>query len=1152
MKRYMIWLLLLTVLPLAASAQTDLIAAHEAWVDKHYSSPDTMSGQDLLRECRQVICYNMQEEKSLALLRTASCQVPQLEEYLAWQKRGVVDTLHRHTLAALQGIADYADRTWPGTYFAADCRADYLMCAGNIRDTWDDWTRLIEEYGRSVTPMTPANERALLPRMKAMAVIQRNVRRHYDDPAEYQQVFDIEKEGLSIYPPQSSEVNMERAHLYRWLGELKNSMTDEFVAAALQSEATYNAGTTFDITGPKRMYPNNAGYYFNRAAEMSASLIGQGHPLTREMARSALHFHCNNYYIGPEILQKLREDFEYMRRYYPSASLELAQSRILWCLICLQNGEPTTDDLFLWSDCDTMEAALGKSNPIFLQNLVQTGGTMAFLFPEKEEWTERMDKAVEESGLGEDLDVLMYFITLMQQQLYMSNPTEAKGVLEEVRQEYMKDPKPKPISVLTGLALADFYTNTLHDKEHGALLHAFAAHDRQTLAGTEYYNKPEWWEVICGSSDYLDGVDDKDKLKTLISWLEMFDIVSFPGSNYIQYRFNKEIAEIYANRLHDYKNALKYARAALEKLPAGMTDARIQTLCDMAILLQRLGRKQSESMPYIEQAAGLYMSVDGRGISTLSFAGIADYYYNEGMMENALEWSERQLSAYEQQFGKDTFSVEYLNLRRCLADCYSQLGNLTKVSEIYSEDADRISKAYGVTPSPPMLECLWQDYFNACNENTGDMIILPAKLDNISRMTLQMIQLAGNNQELSDKYVGRMMAASVSLMSPQYDIYVAEGANLVGEMKEQFDRVVSALPQAVENLEQIKESYKKRDPDYLRNTDYYYISAALGAYYKYVKKDIARAIEIDKEFTTVGVNDQNHVVFSSIAENYEYLGDMDNARQYVDKIEKAIPDLKLSTGDILYSIESFRIRDAIRTGKYAQALPYIRSFFKRHKEELDGNFQFMSTADQEGYMASNGDPAQSYAAMLEYMPQELAAEAYDAVVYRTGMQLRSQQATKRAIEKSDDPAVRVMLDSVNTLRTTLLNMGSNPTVSTEEMNKKITLKAELMRKIKRMEQKLLAATRHLREGSISDVSWQQIRDRLGKDQAAVEYVFSNEHVMALVVRPGYDVPHAVMLERGDTLFSSIQGPGYRNSASRAKALYTALGQYALPHAVAAD
>ena len=93
-----------------------------------------------------------------------------------------------------------------------------------------------------------------------------------------------------------------------------------------------------------------------------------------------------------------------------------------------------------------------------------------------------------------------------------------------------------------------------------------------------------------------------------------------------------------------------------------------------------------------------------------------------------------------------------------------------------------------------------------------------------------------------------------------------------------------------------------------------------------------------------------------------------------------------------------------------------QDIYAENRRILDSNFQFMSSAEQERVFNTFGDPAWALTTLLDKDPQNLSAEAYDAVVYRTGMQLRSQQETRRIINESKNPDIRLVADSIATLR----------------------------------------------------------------------------------------------------------------------------------------
>lgn len=223
-------------------------------------------------------------------------------------------------------------------------------------------------------------------------------------------------------------------------------------------------------------------------------------------------------------------------------------------------------------------------------------------------------------------------------------------------------------------------------------------------------------------------------------------------------------------------------------------------------------------------------------------------------------------------------------------------------------------------------------------------------------------------------------------------------------------------------------------------------------------------------------------------------------------------------------------------GQFAKALPHARRYYASIRRIMDGNFQLMTENEQNNFMETYMDPAFWLTTLLEAMPDTLAAEAYDAVLYRTGMQLRSQRQTRQDIRQSGDSLLVAALDSLDRLR---IRQRSIPMKAYENLQdtQAATEQSRLAYTANVLEQQIIEASEPYRKRYALHVSWDEIRQKLAPDEAAIEFVYAGKHVMALVVRPDSPSPRPVRLVESDTLVTRLKALDANTSARLAVKLY---------------
>lgn len=1119
-----------------SSKESDLIDTHRQWINERYSDTSGLSLQEKVLEATIIVSDGLREPEAISLLEDLSPQIPELKSYIKWLGSNKADPLLKNLLEALAGLKDYSYKKWPDSWIAARCHMAYLTAGGNIRDVDDEWLRLISAYETHVKSSTDLQELGILPMMKAISFCQRTCRKNYSYPDEYPEVFEIEKEALRVYPPGRHDNSLQNAEVYYWLGQLKTFLDNDFAAALLQSEADFNLGTDFIPIGLGGRYPCNSLWYFKEASRIAENQLNPGHPFVQAVKRSGLNFEANIKAYSPELWNRLEDNYSYYKDYYPVNTIERASEDCLRYIRCKQNGIESPKDISLKDNMDILEKSLGTKNPIFHQHLFQLASSLLFINPEDKYWFNRLVSTFEKSGIDPDSDVSLYYFSAFMNQMYLVDPEQAQTGIEAVYESYLENHSNSPLSILTGMALADYYLNNVSDNAKGESMLGIALADVSTPFTRELLNRADYWYIALRLALNPDAYNPDISDKYFNTLLEGLDISNPKGKNLLRYYLLSGQAALKASE-GDYTEASRIAEEYDDLIASWLPDTRIMALEQQAYFLYALGEPREKTDPFIAKAIEIYNQYDNESLRPSTVQNIGAYYYNYGDFENALKWYSKAYELFRLREGEDAFTTDYMLLRQDLAATLEALGEYTEARNILAEDNDTLAETFGVGTGPDLLDALWLEYITLRKDNVSDGWTLMPKLKQISDLTIQLYNASGNDLRIRDKYLLRLSAEGLYISAINYT--KVDVGNMSAQQKEMTESSLNMGKVLVPQLEEWLEEIRRTNPNYLRNSDYHEATIALSTYYAHIAEDIPHAIELVTPFMEEGTITGNNMMDY---QNYLFLlnlaGRTEEAATFADRIEEAIPGLGGDFSDVKDALTSFRMQQYISSNQYDKALPYARDYFARHRAMLDGNFKLMTKLQQENYMQTHGDPADPLIGLLEYLPDQLAEEAYNAVLYRTGMQLRSHRATRDLIKKSGRTDLKVMLDSVESLRVEMANQGQWIATSDQEANNARIMKlGEIQKRTNRMEQRLLAELSELKEMTLADVTWTQVRDNLRNDEAAVEFVFSNNHILALILRPDYQAPRIIRLCVYDDLDAKLKSLGARNSASRAKLLY---------------
>lgn len=639
--------------------------------------------------------------------------------------------------------------------------------------------------------------------------------------------------------------------------------------------------------------------------------------------------------------------------------------------------------------------------------------------------------------------------------------------------------------------------------------------------------------------EYLDFMLDlnenrfKESLKT---YKELAEFIEEPLRSYVldEYKLIEIHYHLYITK--DLSKVKKLAREILSKNDVN-PDIRNEVLVDAVIAESVLTGKSDNTENMISESLTYYQKQPASMRNMSSLIGIALYYNNVKDGEKAREVIDFAIETQIELCGKEINNT-YIQLRENLSSISNLQGHSNEKRRIISEDTERIVSDPFLIPTCSMLNYLWTAYDIAKNDNVNDVSYIGYFVNAISAVTIKLMQTTSNVNKFNRTYLVPLMAEMLWI-NTKFEIEQnnINFDNLTDEMRKTNEDQKKALAAVMSQMDPVMamcEELLTGETLTLREASCalrYYSNKS--AYINFVLKDKNKAKKALEQVKKLKFPESMKIqIDMSLSNFYVDLNDFIESEKYFKRYLNEVGDENLNTFYDRRWLHFFYYNYYKQLGDNAKALEEARKYYNVMKEELNTHFQLMTSADQENFMNMYGDPAQLICRELEKNPESLAKEVYDGVVYRTGMQLRSQQATQRAIETTSDPKLKEMRDTLHQMR--LQYSKFEASFDDQERQKEAN---NLMRKIRLQEQKIFDMTADARKDVNRTVTWEMVRDKLTPESAAIEFVFSENHIMALVLKPRSQSPEVVKLSRLKDLEDYLKGVGAKNTSVLAKKLY---------------
>lgn len=238
------------------------------------------------------------------------------------------------------------------------------------------------------------------------------------------------------------------------------------------------------------------------------------------------------------------------------------------------------------------------------------------------------------------------------------------------------------------------------------------------------------------------------------------------------------------------------------------------------------------------------------------------------------------------------------------------------------------------------------------------------------------------------------------------------------------------------------------------------------------------------------------------------------------------------SGMIYLTVESIRLFALETIADEKRLKTAAETYLTDLRADVRLNLSYMTEQEREIYY-SNVMPYIGYAYLAQQKPT-LAAPVYNSVLLRKNFILGAGLSLEKIIADSGDASLQGTLAEMKALRS---GPAADETLPSKEREAAIKRATEL-------ENKLVKQSHDYGDFlALSDIRWEQVRDALGADEVAIEYIQAGTPkrpiYCALVLRSGWKLPRCIILSGDeDNYMVSLADPQYNQVVYGQSGLYS--------------
>lgn len=1116
----------------------EAINSHRDWMKQNFPKPAGLTEEELMLTASQIIDLRLQEPEAFDILVSVAQKVPEITEYINWTATLDCDTLCLRKRNALNGMIRYLENVNPGCYASRKLQNELYFVESMFRDVTSDYRSLIKIQEEVCSKDNESREKALLLLMKLQCFEVRSTKEQVDNPLHYAELWELEKEVLKLYPASSSVMNDDRMLLYERIGSLKVMPSEKImVELMLDDDTMYDNGTMYNYIGTYKDYPCNTGFYLQKALEIGIEIYGENHPATLAALYFATQFYVYNITLDEETTGNARFLSDWFSLYYPQRSIESSSALLLKSLVDFQNSGSfnlSEDKRKTLEECSRIY--YGETNPYYLNTLSQI--TLASVYND-DDFNSALSNFERQSikVFPDDKLTPLVWLSNIYSQIKFRDPEAGKKKMDELKNRFLRHHNGSPLSFYLGKQLANYYSGAAFDFDTSVEIYNALIDDTQKLFGNPsaiyYLIRLNHFQASAT------GINDSEIriIDNLLSEIQEHEFKSKPQilhtvlSNKAIYLWDQAK---YADAHKVYSQIINSTGIKSKFLEERSRDA----LCR---LRGNVDTNQLEN--FVSDIEKDIAVADTLSISPYILIDLGNYFSETNHLDKSIKYLELALNAHNLQTNY-SLDDEYFQISGKLASLYDLTDNRVAAARLVTNDRECLRDSKHLFPSLTLADYLLESYYRA--NSRQDMASAIFYLTTFSNIYQQIIFSSGNADAIKFN-LGVKWAQAATQLYVTLDGFIRNYSKILESAEmQQFDVSIDQIkgifnqwiPELKTFMKEVYNDFPKYDPGYKSNPMYKILLVTFGAFYQSCEPDYDKAEKYLLMALDLSQNDTDKKdIYFFLSGLMNTAGNLDKHEYYLDRAYSLVDNASITNStDRLGSI-AYKFKSALKKKDLSTATQKAREIYSENRRMLDSNFQLMSSSEQDQYFNTFGDPAWALVNLLEYTPETIAKETYNAVIYRTGMQLRSQQEIRKLIASSPDQEIRILADSINSLKAEHKLINITPDLWNTQLGTQLNNKAaDLTFRIEHLEMQLLDRLAKDRSSN-QEITWEMIRETLKPNQAAIEFLLSDSKIMALIVKPGCDAPIAVKLGGVMDLMEGLNSLKAKNSATLATRLY---------------
>lgn len=1128
--------LLFSMMPMSIVAQTEVdraevrrqIAFHRQWMAEHTPNPQTLNDSALIIETVRAIHTVCHEPQVGAMIRHAGkvFGLRELEDYAALRDRQGVDRDDAQANRCLQLLAEEAHKrlgeaSYPQAYTE--------MIWGLNAESYEQAKERYHHFHSIAKQLYEREPTAVNHEIWLMAqVVIRTVEGYYgENPTVYRDLKVLTQKVFDLYKEHRLQTDVQ-VLLLKVLDDyhINSTLYENYYALVnrellLTGVIPRNQSLQPEDLGLSRQSDGNSSV----PARLLAQLLHPNHPDVMAMQVTD----NNIWWYGEEaLLQRLKFIQEYLREYSAESNLlTMSAKRAIrgWQII----HQTAIEDTDFSEDWDIMKRYLSETSSVYLSTL---SDEVEILLLEKSDLlndvVNSLDSLVAVVAGGDPIRKMQ--LNYYQVSLQRSGIPGHEYSFYDRAQQYLDCCDDYPtwntvtlgkLMVLDALMLGDANTAMMLQRRLTSLARTIAG-EQDPIFVTEYLRYGQLArDNVNRAVTTLDGQQGADSL--FADLIRCAPAAQVEANAYLcagPYYFHR--GQQQRGRAYLQKALALFEEQAARQSPADSSfiESNRYNLASVYANLLHSYLAEHSSEHYNRDSVDYYGSKLEELVQQMDFSPtlnfqlfyqLSEYYGSIGALGQAKKLLHDCLSYYDSMTGNRVDGY-YLQILQALINISAYWDNDMDECQALAERLERDILGFENTGSFENYISLLRTLYDLIEaKNPYDQMMLTKYLRMLENAITAYIRASNGDEDVVMNHGLYFMTKLLNRASMHDQLRMMYETN--GTDMELFDRDWETMRDNVTNqlVPQLQEMRNRLEgqPGYktFQAERYYQIIMCQAQAAEYCMNDTAMAEKYYRELADgAGVNG-----LMLLGQYYMKRGRINDALPIFQQIDALFHDpqgfdMQNPTANLRGKINTVGSIFLVNylASRYTDALRLAREYQQHLSTYISQNFDLMTQNEREALLNGFGSGSMPLLKLLPHMPEQLAADCYDAALRDKGILLRASDRIQQAIAASGNDT---LIHAVDSLRMMQQQLGAIQGTDQQAQSRF----ADLRDQMDRLERYIARKAAAFKSEEDAVPTWQQVRGKLRKDEAAVEFVMTDSAMMALVLTPEEEQPEFVFL-----------------------------------------